>query len=432
MTNSNEVYKVQLPKLHKGQLKIFKEIKSGEAFFYVLCNSRQFGKTFLLEWIMLFYALKNSNKKLYFISHYYAQAKKSYKSIQKAIAQSGLVKTNSHTELIINLTNGSELYFKGADNYESLRGISPNFLFIDEFQFLKKAAWTEVLRPSLNVAGINCFLASTPRSKLSEFYKLFLLGLNKENKLYKSFHATYKDNPLANLSEVEDARKNVPTQIFNSEYLALFLEGEGEVFQNIDVASCLEFSNIKDVYYAGLDTAKQVDFTVLTIMNQKHEVVFIYRTNRQDWQDIIFEIAKYLKQYNVKKCLIETNAGGDVVFDMLKKQVGNILEPFTTTSQSKNKIIEQLSVAFQNFEIKIPKQEVFPFLYQELNLFAYTYNAKTRSVKYGAPQGHHDDCVMSLALAEECTRKNRTSGHVSFHKVGTTSPSAQRNTSNSF
>jgi hypothetical protein len=70
-------------------------------------------------------------------------------------------------------------------------------------------------------------------------------------------------------------------------------------------------------------------------------------------------------------------------------------------------MIEDLSVLFENREIKVLNQN---WLIDELNAFTYVYNEKTRRVQYGAPQGVHDDGVMSLALAVQSI-KNISNGY---------------------
>lgn len=406
----NQPITVKFPELHTGQLKIVKEIFNTDFFYYVLNCSRQSGKTFCLEWLMLYYTLKYPKNKNYFISPYYAQTKKSFNSILSALGNSNLIKRQSLTELEIELTNGSVMKFAGADNADALRGISPNFLFLDEFAFIKEDAWRMVIKPSLSVAGKKCFIASTPRIKGSDFHTMFTDGLIS-NKRYKSFHMTYKDNPLANLEEVNDAKQNLPEIIFKAEYLAEFIDSGGEVFQGLDEAAILPYPQygLGETHYAAIDLGRVNDYTVLIIMDRNKNVKFMYRENQKDWQIIIDKLIKYLIEWKVKKCIVESNSVGDVVYDMLKKKLPGVIESEFTGSDKTN-LIESLAIEFENKTIKLPKKELVPELYNELQLFSYVWNPKSRTLKYEAPQGKHDDTVMSLAYAIECVNK------FSFHK----------------
>ena len=69
--------------------------------------------------------------------------------------------------------------------------------------------------------------------------------------------------------------------------------------------------------------------------------------------------------------------------------------PFTTTSATKQAIIQNLQAAFENGELGIIDD---PVLIGELLSFESKRNA-SGSFSYSAPDGMHDDCVMSLAIA---------------------------------
>jgi len=65
-------------------------------------------------------------------------------------------------------------------------------------------------------------------------------------------------------------------------------------------------------------------------------------------------------------------------------------------------MIEDLAVAFEQLELRLPNEE---YLIDELEAFTYVFDAKTRHVKYSAPEGIHDDSVISLSLYNQA-RKN--------------------------
>jgi hypothetical protein len=122
-----------------------------------------------------------------------------------------------------------------------------------------------------------------------------------------------------------------------------------------------------------------------------------------DWATIVKLIADKLNQYNAD-ALIEVNSIGDAVYEMLLDKIGQgvRLEPFVTTSKSKQDIIEQMIVANQNKEFAILPES---WLINEFNVFTYEYNPKTRSIRYSAPNGFHDDGVMSTAIGYQCYKQ---------------------------
>jgi hypothetical protein len=73
-----------------------------------------------------------------------------------------------------------------------------------------------------------------------------------------------------------------------------------------------------------------------------------------------------------------------------------IVQRFVFTSQSRQQLMEGLALAIQQRRVTYPAGRIV----DELETFGYEYN-RTGGVKYVAPQGLHDDCVMALALAVE-------------------------------
>ncbi|MBQ1183051.1 MAG: hypothetical protein IIX60_01240, partial [Clostridia bacterium] len=64
-------------------------------------------------------------------------------------------------------------------------------------------------------------------------------------------------------------------------------------------------------------------------------------------------------------------------------------------------------IAFENKEIIIPDDLT---LTDELDAFEVSYSMKNHAVTYGARLGHHDDTVMSLAIANWARRTQAQSG----------------------
>ncbi|MFN9954417.1 MAG: hypothetical protein ACK55I_15080, partial [bacterium] len=81
---------------------------------------------------------------------------------------------------------------------------------------------------------------------------------------------------------------------------------------------------------------------------------------------------------------------------MLRDKCRNLIVPFTTTSKSKQVIIEDLAIAFEQMEISLQDES---WLVDELENFTYIYNVNTRAVQYSDQIAMHDDGDISLAIA---------------------------------
>ena len=160
--------------------------------------------------------------------------------------------------------------------------------------------------------------------------------------------------------------------------------------------------------YCGIDLGKQEDFTVATFMNQNGQVVDIYRANAQEWTKMTQAILDLIRKYSAT-VMVEVNSIGDVIYEQIKSQWQDT-HPFVTSSKSKNEIIEGLILDMNEATVRIPGKDLFPWLLSELEVFTYDYNPKTRSIRYGHPVGLHDDCVMSLAIANYNRKQNKTLG----------------------
>jgi RNA-binding protein YhbY len=388
-------------------LEIHNAINSDGKYF-VVSIGRQFGKTLLGENQALKWAVEN-NWKIGWISPTYKQCKKVFKEIVRAMGKNPFITSANHSDLVLNFTTGSTMLFYSAEAYDSIRGETFDALVGDEVAFWKPEAWNEVLKATVLVKGKKVLLLSTPKGK-NQFYTLFNQSINNDN--YHSFYGTSFDNPFIERSEIEDARRMLPDHIFRQEYLAEFLDDASSVFRNIK--ECIEIGEETRTLFAGVDLGRADDYTVLTIVDQNNREVYCERWRHLEWSTIISNVVTQLNKYK-PNVLIESNGAQDAIYEQIRDKVNynkSKVKPFVTTSKSKQAIVENLIVAFENKEIGILGKD---WQVSELETFTYEYNLKTRTIKYSAPSGLHDDYVMSRAICNEAHKTMKSSGiyHIS-------------------
>lgn len=389
---------------HKNQRLIHNSIDNEPFKYYVLDIGRQFGKSSLGENQSLKWLFNESKVKIGWVSPIFRQCKKIYNEIDIAFGNAPFVfKEKNKTELIFKSHKDSVLQFFSAENYDNIRGETFDYLIIDEAAWISEQAWTEVLRATVLVKGRKVIFLSTPKGR-NWFYKLH--SLDGTNPQYKSFTMTSYDNPLINPSEIDDARETLPDNVFRQEYLGEFIDGGAGVFKELTINVSPSGSS---KYYFGLDLGRADDYTVLTILNDRGQMVACERWRHDTWQNIVTKVVAVIKHWKAIG-YIEINSIGDPIYEQVKLQYSNI-EPFTTTSKSKQDIIEGLQVAVQNKEFTALD---IPWMRKEFELFTYEYSAKTRAVKYSAPSGFHDDGVMSCAIAYHALKNLKMSGRYSF------------------
>ena len=391
----SEPISVTLYSPHKNQQKIHDSIMFESFKYYVLVIGRQFGKTTLSENQVFEWFFNTHGCRIGWISPGYKQCKKVFKEMVKAFSGSEFVFDGlpNKSELVINGHNDSSINFYSAEAYESIRGETFDFLILDEFDSYPVEAWTEVLRATVLVRGKKVIFLGTPKGK-KQLHKMSSLHLINKN--YKTFVMTSYDNELIDPAEIDDAKATLPEHIFRQEYLAEFVDGGSGLFLN---PIMVESSKKTNRMYAGLDIGRADDYTVLTIYNDAGEMCYIERWNHDTWNNIVSKVVVVINEYNCHT-FVEVNGVGDPIFEQVRDKVTNsqLIQPFVTTSKSKQDIIEQLVVANQNKEVKFLNKD---WLFQELDLFSYEYNPKSKSVRYSAPSGFHDDGVMSSAIGYE-------------------------------
>ena len=120
---------------------------------------------------------------------------------------------------------------------------------------------------------------------------------------------------------------------------------------------------------------------------------------------------KYLKQIVVIQT--ELNSLGTPLTDFLKNrsQLSAIKDKFigfNTANQSKNSLVRNLQLAFEQKEISILDDEK---QIRELGYYTAEYNPKTRNVYYNAPQGLNDDICIALMLSYDAYKNGNVVGN---------------------
>jgi hypothetical protein len=383
------------------------DIIGSAAKYHVACVGRQFGKSLMAINLSLYWMINDGPVKVLWISPTYSQTSKVQKEIMQAIGGSNIVKNCNYSSNYITLKNGSEIIFRSAEKYDNIRGLTVDYGILDEAAFMKEDAWKEAIKPVFLVRGKKVLFISTPKGK-NWFHELYQLARSNDYENYKAYTGSSYDTPYINIEEIEDAKRTLPPNVFQQEYLAKFIDSGGEVFSNLESNIMPTWGQNNSKIYCGVDLGKQEDFTVATFMNAQGQVVDIYRANAQEWTQMTREIITRVKRYQAT-VMIEVNSIGDVIFEQVKSQWADT-HPFITTSKSKNEIIEGLILDMNEDTIGIPDSHTFPALLSELEVFTYEYNPKTRNIRYGHPSGLHDDCVISLAIANYNRKQNKTLG----------------------
>ena len=287
---------------------------------------------------------------------------------------------------------------------------------MDEAARVKQDAWETALQPALIDRKGEAIFISTPKGK-NWFYNLYLRGITQDESDYKSFNYTSWDNPTLDPSELEKRRLELPEDIYRQEIQAEFIEGGGEVFQGVNeiIGDTLRDPLKGHAYVIGVDLAKYKDFTVITVADiVTKQIVYFGRFNQVDWNYQKEKIKEIFKTYNEGTVYIDSTGVGDPIMEDLQR-MDVIIVPYKFTIQSKYDLVKNLVIMIKSKLVTIPNVRV---LLDELASYSFEL-LPSGIIRYGAPDGMHDDCVTSLMLTAWALSKNRTEvvGEIPLEKV---------------
>jgi len=301
--------------------------------------------------------------------------------------------TENKTHKYITLANGARIWFKGADKPDSLYGEDVYAAVIDEASRVKDEAWHAV-RSTLTATRGMIRIIGNVKGRKNWFYSMSRKAQSGEQGYHYAKLTAYDAAEAGVLAyeEIEDAKRALPENVFRELYLAEPSDDGGNPFgiSHIEECAFLPHPTGNPVNVWGWDLAKSVDWTVGIGLDRQGQVAQYVRFQKP-WPETMAEIRRLSGD---APALLDSTGVGDPILEQLQR-TGGRFEGLKFTSSSKQKIMEGLAAAIQGRKVAFPKNEI----YRELCEFEYEYSRT--GVKYTAPNGLHDDCVMALALAVE-------------------------------
>jgi len=230
-------------------------VQSNKRFRVAVCG-RRFGKTYVSIREIARFA-RQPDKKVFYIAPSYRMAKQIvWDKLKYRLMDLNWVKRTNESDLSIELVNGSKIYLRGADNYDSLRGVGLDFVVFDEFAMIDEKAWTEVIRPTLSDTGGSALFISTPMGQGNWAYDLYQKQWEDPNN-WQSFQYTSLDGGRIPEEEIEQARRDLDARTFRQEYEASFETYAGRIYYAFDRANnVIDAAPTQDelqVIYIGMD-----------------------------------------------------------------------------------------------------------------------------------------------------------------------------------
>jgi hypothetical protein len=388
----------------KQQEAIFSEARTS-----IIEASTKSGKTVgCLVWIVEQAFPLRPRSHVWWVAPVYSQAKVAYRRLKTFLTDGGMPYNKNDTELMITLPNDVDIVFRSGEKPDSLYGEDVFAAVLDEATRMREEAFIAV-RTTLTATGGPMRIIGNVKGRKNWAFRLARKAESGAIDL-AHFKITAHDAVEAGVlraSEIESARRDLPESVFNELYLAMPSTDEGNPFGIDHIRKCViplaeawPASNVEPVAF-GWDLAKSVDWTVGVGLDEKARVVRFSRFQKP-WKVTLREIRATTGRVPAD---VDSTGVGDPIVEDLQSSGGGNFSSFKFTQPSKQQLMEGLAVAIQRHEIGIPENSPECPIQHELEMMEYEY---TRTgVRYSAPPGFHDDCVMGLALAHHRLRLKR-------------------------
>jgi predicted phage terminase large subunit-like protein len=317
-----------------------------------------------------------------------------------------VIQTSNVNNLDITLINGARIYVRGADRPDTLRGVSLTFAVLDEVADIKPQAWEQVIRASLSDKKGKAIFIGTPKGR-NWFYDLYKLGQEGDDKDWKSWHFTTKDNPLIDPDEIESAKKTLSSFAFKQEYMASFSNAGSDVFKEEWIKYgeepqygsyfvAVDLAGFEEVAKQAANSKKRLDESAIAIVKVTDDGKWFVKEiihGRWDIRETAAKIIVAMRDYRPLSVGIERGSLKNAVLpylsDLMRKNnvFSHIVDLTHGNRKKTDRIVWSLQGRFEHGRIVLNSEEDWDVFVDQLLMFP--------------SQGVHDDLPDALSYIDQ-------------------------------
>jgi hypothetical protein len=312
-----------------------------------------------------------------------------FKRMLRDLITAEVVKVNE-VNMTIKYRGAGTIFFKSADNPDSLYGEDVYFCVFDEFNRAKESAFVAI-RSTLTATQGQLRLIGNVLDATNWGYKLARKAEKGLNNWVFTRLTAYdaSDAGIFPVAEIDDARATLSEDAFNQLYLAIASENNLNPFGYKYIDRCtLDVMHKGVASYYGIDVARKNDYTVVIGMDDNGNVVE-FHSFQGDWAEQYDQIQSIIGNMPAR---IDATGVGDSVYHELASRGCNV-EPVVFSLQTKQVLMEDMAYLIQKNAITFPAGEIPDQLKSIVKEYVNRGNIRYLST------ADHDDCVMALALA---------------------------------
>jgi len=407
--------------LYDYQRSMFKHFNDNR--FSIVLACRQSGKSISSVAYLLWYAIFNTEKTIAILANKGQTAREMLARITLMLEnlpfflQPGCKTLNKGS---IEFSNNSRIV-AAATSGSSIRGMSVNLLYLDEFAFVERAAEFYTSTYPVISSGIDTkvIITSTANGIGNVFHKIWEGAVQKTNE-YKSFRVDWWDVPGRDEAWKIETINNTSQLQFDQEFGNTFF-GTGNTLINAETLLSLRAGVPQQVLEGGLflvykepcakheyimtvDVSKgrgqdYSTFNIIDITTRPFEQVAVYRNN--SISPILFPniIYKYANVYNKAYVIIEANDQGSLtcagLYYDLEYENTHVSSAIKSShiGVEMNKRVKRIGCSGIKDLLEERKLSIID---EQTILEASTFVASGQS--FEASEGNHDDLMMNLVM----------------------------------
>jgi phage terminase large subunit-like protein len=317
-----------------------------------------------------------------------------------------IIKSSHINNLEITLINGKKILVRGADNPDSLRGVSLTYLVMDECAFIKEDVWQKILRAALSDKKGRALFISTPSGR-NWLYDIFKLGQSEEDEEWRAWHFTTQDNETIDPKEIEAAKRTLSSFAFKQEYLSSFDTAGADVFkeewfktgpepQYGSYVVAIDLAGFEEVAKNASASKKKLDESAIAIVKVTDSgdwFVDKVLHGRWDIRETAVNILKTIRDYQPNAVGIERGALKNAVLPYLndlmrKNNIYAHIQDLTHGNRKKaDRVVWSLQGRLEHGRITFNENEDWDELKDQLIMFP--------------TAGVHDDLVDALSYIDQ-------------------------------
>jgi hypothetical protein len=287
---------------------------------------------------------------------------------------------------------------------DKLRGYHPDWVFIDEASIVPSEMITSEIMMMLTKPNASLVMSGTPMAFEHAFRKVFL-----DRERYSVHHYPSYSSPLVSQEQLAEWRQIMTKEEWDREVEALWIEAAHAFFPMDLIVACVDpelgnsdspNSYIEDIekanpqklkgpYYAGLDLGKQVDFSVLFVVQrmENDEIRLIHKRQfplGTPYPDVVAYVARAHQIFNLESLFVDKTGIGDAIVDELERiDVRNVQGVFFTDVEKEN-MLNHLKLLMEKKLLKILGDD--KLLIAQINEQQYEYLKPKNSARANPPK----------------------------------------------